>query len=68
MPFPIAAALTVCLGGIVYILGVNRCRESGNGGSQDTFKEELSKKNVCEALSTPYFFNLLRKLKPTIHE
>ena len=52
----------------MYFLGVNRCRESCNGGSRYTFMEELSKKNVCKALSTPHFFNLLRKLKPIMQE
>ena len=68
MPFAIAATFNVFIGGIVYMLGVNRCRESCNGGSRDTLMEELSKKNVCKALSTPHFFNLFRKLKPIIQE
>ena len=44
MPFAIAATSTfnVFLGGIVYFPGVNRCRESCNGGSWDNFMEELS--------------------------
>ena len=65
MPFAIAATFTVFL---VNFLGVNRCRESYNGGSRYTFMKELPKKNACKALSTPQFFTLLRKIKPIMQE